>query len=65
MVEEPKTRKWVVRPSSRPPPKAMEEIEEMVGIGRAEMSRNVPRSLARNSFTLYRTVSSAAAIMIT
>lgn len=61
MVEELKTRKCVVRPSSRPPPRATEEIEEMVGIGRAEMSRNVPRSLARNSLTLYRAISFAMA----
>lgn len=61
MVEELKTRKWVVRPSSRPPPRATEEIEEIVGIGSAEMSRNVPRSLARNSPTLYQAVSFAMA----
>lgn len=52
MVEELKTRKWVQRPSSKPPPRAIEEIEEMVGIGRAARSRNVPRRSARNALVL-------------
>ena len=52
MVEELKTRKWVQRPSSRPPPSATEGIEEIVGTGRLARSRNVPRSLPRNSYVL-------------
>lgn len=51
-LDEPKTRRWVHRASSRPPPRAMEEIEEMVGICKAARSRNVARSLVRNSFVL-------------
>jgi hypothetical protein len=50
--EDPKTRKVVVRASSRPPPNATEEIAEMVGIRRREMRVNVSRRRVRNCFVL-------------
>ena len=46
---EPKTRKSVARASSSPPPNASPLIAEIVGIGRAEMSRSAPRRFARNA----------------
>lgn len=51
---EPKTRKVVVRASSRPPPNATEEIAEMVGMGRRERRVNVSRRVVRNCFVLFR-----------
>ena len=47
-----RTRKWVVRASSRPPPRAIEEMAEMEGIGRAEREVKVSRRLERNSAVL-------------
>ena len=47
-----KMRKWVVRASSRPPPRAREDIAVMVGIGRVVIVVNVKRSFARNSVVL-------------
>jgi hypothetical protein len=49
---EPKTRKVVVRASSRPPPNATEEIAEMVGMGRRERRVKVSRRVVRNCFVL-------------
>ena len=49
---EVRTRRWVVRASSRPPPRAREEMAEMDGIGRAERDVNVSRRLARKSAVL-------------
>lgn len=46
---EPKTRKSVARASSSPPPSASPLMAEIVGIGRAEMSRSAPRRFARNA----------------
>ena len=40
-------RKFVARASSRPPPKARDETQEMVGMGRAEMREKVLRRWAR------------------
>lgn len=48
-AREPKTRKSVARASSSPPPSASPLMAEIVGIGRAEMSRSVPRRFARNA----------------
>jgi len=47
-----RTRKWVERASSRPPPRAMEEIAEIVGIGRAESEVRVVRRLRRKAAVL-------------
>jgi len=48
-AREPKTRKSVARASSSPPPSASPLMAEIVGIGRAEMSRSAPRRFARNA----------------
>lgn len=45
---EERTRKWVERASSRPPPRAREEIAEIVGIWRLERSVKAPRRSERN-----------------
>jgi hypothetical protein len=50
--EEPKTRKVVVKASSRPPPNATEEIAEMVGMRRRERRVKVSRRRVRNCFVL-------------
>ena len=47
-----KTRKWVQRASSRPPPKALLEMAEMVGMGSWARRVNVERSFPRNWPTL-------------
>lgn len=47
-----KTRKLVLRASSRPPPNALLDIAEMDGIGSWDRRVNVPRSFARNTATL-------------
>lgn len=52
MAKEPKTRRWVQRASSRPPPRAVESTAEIVGIWRVERVWNVARSFLRNSFVL-------------
>lgn len=49
---EPKTRKVVVRASSRPPPNATEETAEIVGMGRRERRVNVSRRVVRKCFVL-------------
>lgn len=56
MLFDPKTRKCVQRASSRPPPSAVEERAEIVGIWRAARSRNVPLNLARNAFVLFESI---------
>jgi hypothetical protein len=50
--EEPKTRKVVVKASSRPPPNATEEIAEMVGMRRRDRRVKVSRRRVRNRFVL-------------
>jgi hypothetical protein len=50
MAVEPKTRKDVHRPSSRPPPRAREQMAEMVGMGRVERLVRVSRRWARKNF---------------
>ena len=52
MALEESTRKWVARASSSPPPRAMEEIADIVGIGRAEREVKVLRRLKRNAAVL-------------
>ena len=47
-----KTRNVVERASSRPPPRATEETDVSVGIGRAEMRFSVERREVRNWFVL-------------
>jgi hypothetical protein len=49
---DPKTRKVVVRASSRPPPNAPEETAEIVGMGRKERRVKVSRRVVRNCFVL-------------
>lgn len=49
---EERTRKWVERASSRPPPRAREEMAEMVGMGSEAREEKVPRRLDRNSAVL-------------
>lgn len=49
---DPKTRKVVHSPSSKPPPKAVEEMAAIEGIGNFESSVNVDRRSLRNSFVL-------------
>jgi hypothetical protein len=49
---EERTRKCVERASSRPPPRAMEEMAEIVGMGRSEREVKVSRRLERNSLVL-------------
>lgn len=47
-----RTRKCVERASSRPPPRAIEDMALIVGMGRFEIFVNVPRRFARNSEVL-------------
>lgn len=54
---EVRTRRWVERASSSPPPRAREEMAEIVGTGRLERAVKVPRRLERNSSVLRRYVS--------
>jgi len=49
---EERTRKWVERASSRPPPRAMEEMAEMVGMGREESEEKVERRASRKAAVL-------------
>lgn len=49
---DPNTRKVVHSPSSSPPPNAVEDIAEMVGIGKVDSSVNVDRRSLRNCFVL-------------
>jgi len=50
---DPKTRKVVVKASSRPPPNATEEIAEIVGMGRRERRVKVSRRRVRKCFVLW------------
>lgn len=43
IAEEPNTRNVVHSPSSSPPPSAVDEMAEMVGIGKVASSLNVDR----------------------
>ena len=52
-AEDPKTRRVVQRPSSKPPPSATDEMAVMVGIGRVERSVKVFLRPVRNSLVLY------------
>lgn len=52
MALELSTRKWVASASSRPPPRAREEIAEMVGMGRVEREVKVVRRVKRNAAVL-------------
>ena len=52
MAREVKTRRVVERASSRPPPRAMEETAEMVGMGRVERVVRVWRREERKEFVL-------------
>ena len=52
MAREAKTRRVVERASSRPPPRAMEETAEMVGMGRVERVVRVWRREERKEFVL-------------
>lgn len=47
-----RTRRWVDRASSRPPPRASDEMAEMVGMGSEAREVKVPRRLVRNSVVL-------------
>jgi hypothetical protein len=47
-----RTRKCVERASSRPPPRATDEIAEIVGTGSEAREPNVARRLVRNSLVL-------------
>ena len=47
-----KTRKVVVRASSRPPPKAVEDMALRVGMGRWAIAVNVARRVLRNCVVL-------------
>jgi hypothetical protein len=47
-----RTRKWVDSASSRPPPRAIEEMAEMVGMGSDERLVKVVRRLRRNAAVL-------------
>ena len=52
MALEVRTRKCVERASSRPPPRAREEMAEMVGMGRSASEVKVALRLVRNSAVL-------------
>jgi hypothetical protein len=54
MALEVRTRKCVDKASSRPPPRAREDMAEMVGMGRLERVVNVERRVARKLFVLQR-----------
>lgn len=45
-------RRCVVRASSRPPPRAREDMALMVGIGRSSMALKVPRRELRKALVL-------------
>ena len=48
-----RTRKCVASASSRPPPRAMEDMAETVGMGSVERFVSVVRRLRRNAAVLY------------
>lgn len=52
MAVDARTRKCVHRASSRPPPRARDEMAEMVGMGRWERAVNVVRRVRRNAWVL-------------
>ena len=52
MALEEKTRKWVARASSRPPPRAREEMALIVGTGIAERALRVERRFAKKPSVL-------------
>lgn len=52
IADEPKTRNVVHSPSSRPPPSAVDEIAEMVGIGKFASAVKVDLRSLRNCFVL-------------
>ena len=52
MAVEARTRKVVLRASSKPPPRAREEMALMVGIGRAERGERVVRRVGRKWLVL-------------
>jgi hypothetical protein len=47
-----RTRRWVQRASSRPPPRAVEEMALIVGMGRSERAVKVLRRLERKAEVL-------------
>lgn len=47
-----KTRRWVVKASSRPPPNAGAASADMVGIGNWDIELRVPRSVVRKLVVL-------------
>lgn len=49
---EARTRKCVHRANSRPPPRARDDMAEMVGMGRMERLVNVVRRFRRNAWVL-------------
>ena len=53
VVLEAKMRMWVVRASSRPPPKAGAARADIVGIESWEMEVRVPRNVVRKFAVLY------------
>jgi hypothetical protein len=50
---EAKTRRWVQRASSRPPPRAREETALIVGMGREDNSAKVALKLSRKFAVLF------------
>lgn len=52
MDVEPKTRSVVQSPSSSPPPRAVDEMAEIVGMGRLASSVKVDRRLSKKALTL-------------
>lgn len=53
VADDANTRKVVHSPSSSPPPRAVEAIAEMVGMGKLASSVNVDRRSLRNCFVLF------------
>lgn len=54
MALEVRTRMCVARPSSRPPPRAIEDMAEIEGMGSAERAANVLWIVETNARTLER-----------
>lgn len=52
MAEDPKTRREAQSPSSKPPPRAIDDMAEIVGIGRLDRFVNVPRRVLRKALVL-------------
>ena len=53
MVVDAKTRRWVVRASSRPPPNAGAASADIVGMGSWDIEFSVPRSVVRKLVVLW------------